>query len=252
MDEGINSHEFQSAQVPEFKGIQQLIDSEIGLIKYSTELVRKFFNLMNLEKIMEQQGKLLEFGAGTGFLAELFKNNFNLAPDCVELDPKLISTIRKKGFSCYQFLSELPYKYDAIYTSNVLEHILDDTKTLRELYASLKPGGVMCIYVPAHPLLYATMDKEIGHVRRYTKNELKDKVVSSGFQVLTLYYDDVLGFFASLVVKLFGYKNNIGLGSRKSLSFYDKFIYPVSKILDLLGFRFILGKNLILIARKKA
>jgi hypothetical protein len=94
------------------------------------------------------------------------------------------------------------------------------------------------------------MDKEIGHVRRYTRAELKSKALSAGFRIESITYDDFIGFFASTLVKIIGYKNGASLGSKNSLIFYDRVIYPMSRVLDLVGFRYMLGKNLILIATK--
>lgn len=241
----------QNSESQAYTGTQELLDSEIGLIGYSTEIVNKFFSKLDLQdRIVSKNGNFLEFGAGTGFLAEIFRNRFKINPDCVELDPDLVALIREKRFQCFQFLSETTRDYSAIYTSNVLEHIEDDTSVLRELFDALEPGGVIGIYVPAHPILYSTMDKEIGHVRRYTRSELKLKVQSAGFVIQTLTYDEFIGFFASLFVKIVGYKNGANLGSKKSLVIYDKVVYPVSRRLDFIGFRHIIGKNLILIAVK--
>jgi len=241
----------QNFESQAYTGTQELLDSEAGLIGYSTEIVQKFFRKMNLEtRIKQEKGSILEFGAGTGFLADIFRSRYMIEPDCIELDPDLVSYIKVKKFKCFQFLNETPQRYSAIYTSNVLEHIEDDVAILRDLFNSLVDGGVIGIYVPAHPFLYSTMDKEIGHVRRYTRTELKDKVQTAGFSIQSLTYDEFMGFFASILVKIIGYKNGANLGSKRSLLIYDKIIYPVSKILDLLGCRYIIGKNLILIATK--
>lgn len=241
----------QSSESQTYTGTQQLLDSETGLIRYSTEIVRKFFTKMELRaRIIENNGNVLEFGAGTGFLAEIFCSQFSIKPDCVELDPDLVEYIKKKTLRCFQFLSETQQNYSAIYTSNVLEHIENDSAALRELHDALIPGGVIGIYVPAHPFLYSTMDKEIGHVRRYTRPELKAKVLDAGFSIQSITYDEFIGFFASAVVKVIGYKNRASLGSTRSLIFYDKFIYPLSKLLDQSGFRYLVGKNLIVIAVK--
>jgi hypothetical protein len=241
----------QNSESRAYTGTQELLDSEAGLIGYSTEIVRKLFSKMGLQKrIIEKNGDLLEFGAGTGFLAEIFQSRFQIKPDCVELDPKLAKVILQKDFRCYQFLNETPQKYAAIYTSNVLEHIENDSAILKELFDSIMPGGIIGIYVPAHPILYSIMDKEIGHVRRYTRSELKEKVNVAGFSIQSITYDEFLGFFASVVVKIVGYKNRANLGSKNSLVFYDRIIYPISRVFDLLGFRYIVGKNLILIATK--
>jgi hypothetical protein len=241
----------QHSESQGYTGTQELLDSENGLIGYSSEIVRKFFLKMELQnRIIVKEGKLLEFGAGTGFLAEIFRSSFSIKPDCVELDPNLINTIKAKNFTCFQFLGESPQKYSAIYTSNVLEHIEDDSVVLHELFNSLILGGVIGIYVPAHPFLYSTMDREIGHIRRYTRSELKSKVEEAGFIIQSLTYDEFIGFFASIVLKTVGYKNKAGLGSRRSLVIYDKLIYPISKVLDQLGLRYLIGKNLLLIAVK--
>ena len=94
------------------------------------------------------------------------------------------------------------------------------------------------------------MDELIGHVRRYSKKELLAKVENAGFQIKRVQYDDFLGFFASVVVKIIGYKNRANLGSARSLILYDRCIYPVSRILDRLGFKYLIGKNLLVIAEK--
>jgi SAM-dependent methyltransferase len=242
----------QNSDSPIFSGVQQLLDSEVTLIGYTTSIVEKFYKHMDLQqRITTENGALLEFGAGTGFLAEIFRTKFNLTPTCVELDPNLIPIIESKKFKCFQYLSETPQDFSAIYTSNVLEHIQDDSEILKQLYAKLTPGGVIGIYVPAHEFLFSAMDEQIGHVRRYSKIELLAKVRSAGFQITRVQYDDFLGLFASLFVKIVGYQNKVNLGHAKSLIFYDRCIYPVSRTLDRLGFKHLIGKNLLVIAEKK-
>lgn len=241
----------QNSQFNEYSGVQQLLDSEQGLVKYSTAIVNKFANKMELiKRIKHQNGKILEFGAGTGFLAQIFKEKYGIKPKCVELDPNLISIVKEKNFECFQFLSQTNEKFDAIYTSNVLEHIEQDSSILSEFYEYLLPNGVVGIYVPANPILYSSMDQEIGHIRRYTRKELKTKIKNAGFEIEHIYFDDCIGFFASAAVKLLGYKKKLNLGSKKSLEFYDNFVYPLSRILDSLGFKYFLGKNLFAVAKK--
>jgi SAM-dependent methyltransferase len=231
---------------PKYTGISELLATENGLVNYSRSIVKKFYKKMNLDP----SSKICEFGAGTGFLAEIFRSEYHIEPECIELDPNLISLIRSKQLTCFQFLNESSQMFDAIYTSNVLEHIENDSAMLEELFESLIPGGVLGIYVPAHPILYSIMDKEIGHVRRYTRSELKSKVLTAGFTIQSISYDEFVGFFASAFVKIVGYKNRAKLGSKNSLVFYDTIIYPISRVFDFIGFRYLVGKNLILIATK--
>jgi hypothetical protein len=94
------------------------------------------------------------------------------------------------------------------------------------------------------------MDDVVGHYRRYEINDLKKKCKIAGLKIQSLHYADSIGFFASFAIKLFGYNKNSGIGSLSSLKFYDKWIFPLSKFLDSIGLKYLLGKNLILIASK--
>jgi hypothetical protein len=112
-------------------------------------------------------GRGLKFGAGTESLAELFWSCFN-----IKSDPGLIPLIKKKNFNCYQFLKDSHKNYAVMYTSNLLVHIENDSETLKQIVNSLIPVGIIGKYVPARLILYSTMDKEIGYVRRHTMGDL--------------------------------------------------------------------------------
>ena len=71
-----------------------------------------------------------------------------------------------------------------------------------------------------------------------------------GFVIDSCTYNDSIGIIANLAVRFFGYKNKMGLGSRTSLELYDRFVYPISKFLDALLFKFFIGKNLLVFAHK--
>ena len=240
----------QSESNPSFAGKQQLLDSEQSLVRYTTQIVRKFYQALIEQNSAE--GDILEFGAGTGFLAEIFRNIFNESPLCVEIDPMLCEIIRSKNFRCTNVIEKNKEGWKAIYTSNVLEHIERDDLILRDFFTNLNVNGKLGVYVPAFQHLYSNMDKEINHVRRYSKRDLVEKVEAAGFTVLSVHYDDFLGYFASMTVKLLGYKGKGNLGSKRSLDFYDKYVYPWSRAVDLIGGKYLLGKNIILIAQKRS
>ena len=90
--------------------------------------------------------------------------------------------------------------------------------------------------------------KKVGHFRRYSIQDIKKKLKKAKFQIVYCYYLDSLGFFASFVMKIIGYDEKKGIGSPKSLKFYDKYIIPIS-FLDRIGLKFF-GKNLIILAKK--
>jgi len=102
--------------------------------------------------------------------------------------------------------------------------------------------------VPAIPFLYSEMDRAVGHVRRYRKIELQQKLVQAGFIPRTLEYRDAIGVAASLWLKVQG--NRSAHPSRSLIQFYDKWLFPASQQLDKLGFSRIVGKNLLAVATK--
>ena len=105
------------------------------------------------------------------------------------------------------------------------------------------------MYVPAFKFLYSEMDLKVGHIRRYEKNELIKKVKASGFKIIYCNYADSIGFFASILLKYLGYNSNTGIGSEKSLIFYNK-IVGLSFFLDNIGLKKFVGKNIALLAKK--
>ena len=72
---------------------------------------------------------------------------------------------------------------DSVVCLNVLEHVKDDMLGLRNIHRVLQPGGRAVILVPQGMSVYGTLDKVLGHWRRYTEEELRTKMESSGFRV---------------------------------------------------------------------
>lgn len=237
-------------------GTNFLLELEQGLAGYNRDIVRKLVRGLSqsgglrLGSSLYASNSVLEFGAGTGTLAEIFKSDFNIIPDCVEIDPTLVGILKKKGFHCFDSVENIEKKYQWIYTSNVLEHIEDDVSALKSMRTALADTGRIAIYVPALQFLYSDLDSSVGHFRRYGKKELISKVTSAGFIVETCFYNDFVGVFASICLKILGFKQKNGLGSAKSLMFYDRYIYPISKAFDTIGLKYIMGKNILLIGRK--
>jgi SAM-dependent methyltransferase len=86
---------------------------------------------------------------------------------------------------------------DTIVSANLLEHVPDDRRALREFRRVLVPGGRAVIVVPAGPSTYDYYDRFLGHERRYGRRELACKCTDAGLEVL----ED--GFIASLLYPAF-------------------------------------------------
>lgn len=73
--------------------------------------------------------------------------------------------------------------FDTVTAINVLEHTVDDVGALRRAHQLLQPGGRVIVFVPAGKSLFGSMDRGIGHQRRYEKDELASKLREAGFEV---------------------------------------------------------------------
>lgn len=74
-------------------------------------------------------------------------------------------------------------RYDSVVCLNVLEHIRDEALALANIRTALQPGGRAVILVPQGPSLYGSLDRVLGHERRYTRRSLTQAVESAGFTV---------------------------------------------------------------------
>lgn len=228
----------------DFVGIDVLYTDEKLLKKYNMDIVSKLSQYSNTKT------DVLDFGAGIGTLAKLWYLTTTVKPECVEIDENLRNILIERKFNCYSNIDSIHKEFDVIYTSNVLEHIKDDTGALKKLHSKLKTNGIIAIYVPAFMCIYSGLDFAVGHYRRYKKKELVHKLYLAGFKIKKCYFVDSLGFFSSLVMKLYGYKKEEKLMHDKIKKNYDKYIYPLSRLLDFLGLKFLFGKNLLVIATK--
>ena len=74
-------------------------------------------------------------------------------------------------------------KIDTVVCLNVVEHIPDDLEILRNIRNVLDEGGRAIILVPCGPQLYGSLDRVLGHRRRYTREQLANVAERSGFRV---------------------------------------------------------------------
>lgn len=194
---------------------------------------------------LRQGLRVLDIGAGIGTFAKALHDEGHDVL-CFEPDARQADHLRSLGLPVIKALEDLqPASLDFIYSLNVLEHIEDDLNTLRQWFHLLKPDGRMLVYVPAFPLLYSSMDRKVGHFRRYTKDGLMAKSRAAGFKVVSARYADSLGFLATLAYK--ASHNDSGNINRRALVTYDRYIFPLNKLFDAV-FGSVLGKNVYVVA----
>lgn len=102
-------------------------------------------------------------------------------------------------------VSKLPYKdnfFDIVSCMDVLEHIENEQKVIKELLRVLKPDGELILTVPALPFLFSKHDHAQGHFRRYSRNYLRNILLSSGFKEDRITYFNTLLSFPIIVFRL--------------------------------------------------
>jgi glycosyltransferase involved in cell wall biosynthesis len=187
-------------------------DSETEDIVYQTlQNMKKLhrYNRWIFSKFRPFLGRrVLEIGSGVGNITKfLLDRDLVIATD---VEPKYL-TLLKNTFGKYKkFVIErldLPgaemeryrsYHIDSVICFNVLEHIEQDETALREIFDLLEPRGRFLLLVPSHPWLYGSLDRHLGHHRRYDKKELRNKLEAIGFRVIYLKYFNrigILGWF---------------------------------------------------------
>ena len=75
---------------------------------------------------------------------------------------------------------------DTVICLNVLEHIEDDLEALRNIRSMLEDGGRAVILVPSGQSLFNSLDQELGHFRRYSEEQLRERMMAAGFDVETI------------------------------------------------------------------
>ena len=140
------------------------------------------------------------------------------------------------------FLKE---RVDTILCSNVLEHLEEDRLVLENMHRTLQPGGHCIILAPAERWLYNGLDEELGHVRRYTRGELRDKMQAAGFEIMM---EKQFSRLAAISWFCSGHLLRRRQLSPRQMIWFDRLV-PLAKLLDYC--LPVPGVSLIMVGRKR-
>jgi SAM-dependent methyltransferase len=132
----------------------------------------------------------LEVGCGTGYvLSSILAARPDLEAVGAELFPEGLRLARRrlKGVPLAQMDARslgIEGAFDVIGAFDVLEHIDRDEEALRAMLEALRPGGGLVVTVPQHRWLWSDADAFAGHARRYTRRELRQRMLNAGFELL--------------------------------------------------------------------
>ncbi len=153
--------------------------------------------------------RLLEVGSGIGNMSGYYADRDLLV--CVDLLAESLDLVRAKlgdrpnlvmvqGDVCAEStIARLGgFRFDTAVMLNVLEHIGDDAAALEAIHRVLAPEGRLVLLLPAEHYLYGTLDRALGHFRRYEPDDVRALVPAAGYEIELLEYMNlpgILGWF---------------------------------------------------------
>src|SRR5437879_10092532 len=162
---------------------------------YRAALAQEFSPFLN--------GSVVEVGAGIAHLSSTLAGLPSIEQLlAVESEVRFCNTFRRLHPELTLIegtFDKLPAdsEWDAIVSVNVLEHIREDDAELAKYRKSLVARrGHLCLFVPARQEIYAPLDKDFGHYRRYARKEILRKLEQTGYVIVRLSYFNFFGYFA--------------------------------------------------------
>ena len=211
-----------------------------------------------LKKIKYKKGKFIDIGAGNGLVLRFFKDR-GFEVTGMELSQELCDAMKKnpqmRGIEVVQ--GNITEKkgsenFDYVLASDVIEHIEDDRKALKNLFSFVKPGGLLILTIPAHSHLFGKRDKAWGHHRRYDKKVLLDKLSILQGKVEFITYWNLSGYFPYLISEKV-LRKPINESMRHSQSFVSRMVRKIIELElrteEFLGYA-LLGLTLVVGIRK--
>jgi 2-polyprenyl-3-methyl-5-hydroxy-6-metoxy-1,4-benzoquinol methylase len=167
-------------------------------IRGPVHLFRERLLLRQFLEMMEEGGRILDAGCGSGSLAmDLQREGFRV--DGIEHSAQFVEMVRHKAARYGSesrvrvqqgSVTQLPFEsevFDGAVCGEVLEHVLPedggDTQAVAELHRVLRPEAPVVVSVPLNPKLWDASDEWAGHVKRYRRAELVELLEAAGFAI---------------------------------------------------------------------
>ncbi len=182
-------------------------------------------------------GEILDFGCGSKPYQHLFVN----AKKYVGLDMENEGhSHEKEDVDVFYDGKTIPFKndhFDAVFTSEVFEHVFDIDEIIPEIKRVLKPGGQMLVTVP-----FAWNEHEVPNdFGRYTSFGIKHLFQKHGFEVVNY---EKSGHFAAVLAQLIPlYIHDLTSTGNKYIDLVRNFLLISPFILVGAIFSFILPRN---------
>ena len=157
--------------------------------------------LRRLEPDRSSASRVLDAGCGSGEFTQFIRDlgydveGIDIAQSAIDRARSRFSDLRFSVGSLEQGLPFSDSVFDAVWSTEVLEHLFDVHAGLAEMNRVLRPGGLLLLTTPYHGrfknLLIALGDFEkhynpyISHIRFFTKRSLTKCLDRAGFSLVS-------------------------------------------------------------------
>jgi SAM-dependent methyltransferase len=201
---------------------------------------------------------ILEVGCGFGTYTQFLLRHGQVI--CADIDAVCLDRVRRRYAaedilttqvdlnSAEQVRALGRYGFHSAFSTNVFEHIENDTEALRSIRQAMATGGRLCLVVPAHPRLYGYMDAQAGHFRRYTRRGVTHTLSAAGWRVERTFYINALGGLGWWFNHRFLRPKPIDSATiNNQLLLYDRMLVPIARLTDWV-WRRVFGLSVVAIA----
>jgi glycosyltransferase involved in cell wall biosynthesis len=136
-------------------------------------------------------------------------------------------------------------QFDTAVCVNVLEFVPDPFQVLEGLATALKPGGRLVVLVPQGKSLFGTVDKTLGHLRRFSREDIEALLKSAGFSVDSYYGLNRAGKVSWWIYSRLLRRHTI---NKVTLKIFDKTVWLWRALEGILPWR---GLSLVVVAHKR-
>src|SRR5207302_1710166 len=143
---------------------------------------RKIITTM-LRPYVRPPARIIDVGSGGGAVAQALQE-FGHVTAC-DIDVRCAASVsRRPGMSfAYGTAEAIPFadgSFDLVTAFDVLEHLDDDVRALKEMARVASPQGLIAVTVPAYPWMWGRQDEVSHHRRRYTGRSLRRAIIGAG------------------------------------------------------------------------
>jgi len=176
---------------------------EKGVTGDSPEMVWLVENITRELNISEND-EVLDVGCGDAYVLQRVRDKVDVKGYGVDVSAKTVEVakiltghFRVDLQLCLGEVTHLPFSdnfFDKIICSEIIEHVHNNTKFLKEMRRVLRPAGLAYVTFPNKKVSFLfrwycdTVDKIEGHLRRYELARFEYLVKKSGFKVVNVRY----------------------------------------------------------------